>query len=635
VKTLPRLTLQRLEDRSTPATAGVTWPDGMHLTLSFVPDGTPVDGYDSELFSTLNATAPTATWEMEILRAFETWARYTNINVGVVSDSGDPLGTAGAVQGNAAFGDIRIAAVPLPAGTLATNTSFQWSGTTWSGDILINSNYLFSVDQRPATYDLFTVVLNEAGNVFGLPDSTTDTNSALYYKYVGPRNGIGTADRSAIQSMYGTRSLDQYDAARNNSLFGYATGLGNTASRLNIEADITANGDVDTYKINPPTSDTNPIVGFTVNLTTSGLSLLTASVKVYDAYGNLIGSSASYDPLHGDLRVTINNPKLGVTYYIQVASTTNPFGVGSYRLSVTYRYQDGTTNALQSTTPAPISDNHTNDSIITATNIPPRRGNVLDARFDYMYRGVICDSTDVDYYKVQAPSVTGTQKLDVLVWSLDGRLVPTIEVYNAYYNPVAYQLLVNEDGTFSVEVLNVVPGASYFIKISPTYPDGSRETGAYFMGVDFSTQPKTAIQSYASGTLTPAAPVQTSVLKVGTNSLYEFILSASAATDWTQAAMEIYDASGRLVFRLLAYSGQLASTGHVYLQAGTYTVRYSAAAAPGTTLGDVSCSLTGQLISGPIGPTTTDGSSGGTTLSPPTTGPSTTIAPTYYPPYYF
>jgi Matrixin len=637
VKKLRPLQVEYLEDRSTPATTGVTWPDGMHLTLSFVPDGTAVDGYTSELFSTLKAIAPTATWEREILRAFQTWAQYTNINIGLVADTGDPLGSPGAVQADAAFGDIRVAAVPLPAGTLATNTSFQWSGTTWSGDVLINSNYLFSVDHRPATYDLFTVVLNEAGNVFGLADSTTDTTSAMYHQYTGPRNGIGTADRSAIQALYGVRSADEFDTAKPNNKFDSASNLGTAPSRLNREADITANGDVDTYRFTPPTD--KPIVAFTVQVTTGGLSSLIPKVEVYNSSLQLVGADLAYDPFKGMLTVRIDRPKLGSVYYVKVTNNANPpFGVGSYRLSVTYHYADGTTNCLQSTAPVPVSDNHTNDAITTATNIPPRRGNLLDARFDYMYRGVICDSTDMDYYKVQSLSVTD-QKLNVLVWSLDGRLVPKIEVYDATYKPVAYQLLGNEDGTFSVEILNVIPGANYFIKLAATYPTGSRGTGAYFMGVDFSTKSPTSMQSYAAGTLTAAAPKQVSVLRVGQNSLFEFILSPDAglAGAWTQVAMDIYDDTGKLVFRLLAYSGELASTGHVYLEAGTYTVRYSAAAPPGGPLGPVAYSLTGQLISGPIGPQTSDGSSSGTptTVSPPSTDTSSASGTTWTSPYYF
>ena len=93
-----RLSLERLEDRWTPATSGVTWPDGQHLTLSFVPDGTPLGNTTSSLFKTLNAVAPTAVWQREILRAFQAWAGNVNVNVGVVPDSGQPLGTGGAVQ---------------------------------------------------------------------------------------------------------------------------------------------------------------------------------------------------------------------------------------------------------------------------------------------------------------------------------------------------------------------------------------------------------------------------------------------------------------------------------------------------------------------------------------------------------
>src|SRR5689334_11835405 len=107
------LALERLEDRLTPATSGVTWPDASHLTLSFVPDGTRVGDLQSNLFSSLNATGTTAAWQQAILRAFQAWAATTNVNVGVVADGGQPLGTTGIVQGDAKFGDIRVAGVPL------------------------------------------------------------------------------------------------------------------------------------------------------------------------------------------------------------------------------------------------------------------------------------------------------------------------------------------------------------------------------------------------------------------------------------------------------------------------------------------------------------------------------------------
>src|SRR5439155_5483579 len=172
--TKPRhLSLEHFEDRLTPANSGVAWPDGQHLTLSFVPDGTSVGNAPSSLFRTLNAVAPTAVWQREILRAFQTWAAYANVNVGVVADGGQALGTGGAVQGDARFGDIRIAAAPMAPGTLITNTAFQWSGTTWPGDLVLDPHHLFSIGGVHG-YDLYTAVLNEAGNVFGVLDSRYD-----------------------------------------------------------------------------------------------------------------------------------------------------------------------------------------------------------------------------------------------------------------------------------------------------------------------------------------------------------------------------------------------------------------------------------------------------------------------------
>jgi hypothetical protein len=104
-----KLILELLEARDTPATFGIPWPDAGSLSLSFVPDGTQVGGQQSQLFSLLNAIAPTQTWEQVILRAFQTWAAPTNINLSVGPDSGAPLGTPGTIQHDPRFGDLRAA----------------------------------------------------------------------------------------------------------------------------------------------------------------------------------------------------------------------------------------------------------------------------------------------------------------------------------------------------------------------------------------------------------------------------------------------------------------------------------------------------------------------------------------------
>src|SRR5207248_80750 len=193
----------------------------------------------------------------------------------------------------------------------------QWSGTTWSGDVLINSGYAFSADRVPgaAAYDLYTAMLNEAGNVLGVPDSRTDTASGAYYQYVGPRVGIDAADVAGVQALYGRRSPDRFDAAGGNDRFATATDLG-VAGRVSVTADLTAAGDQDYYKVALPASAAPP--GFTAKLTTSGFSLLQAGLQVYDAAHRLIGAASARDPLHGDLAVTVGAAR-GRTFYLRVA----------------------------------------------------------------------------------------------------------------------------------------------------------------------------------------------------------------------------------------------------------------------------------------------------------------------------
>src|SRR5438093_6491411 len=109
------LNVERLEDRYAPATFGNPWPDASHLTLSFAPDGTRVGDRISALFQTLSSRPATSNWQLAILRAFQTWAINANINLSVIGDGGQPFGTPGPIQGDARYGDIRLAAYPFAA----------------------------------------------------------------------------------------------------------------------------------------------------------------------------------------------------------------------------------------------------------------------------------------------------------------------------------------------------------------------------------------------------------------------------------------------------------------------------------------------------------------------------------------
>ena len=219
------LQFMQLEDRLTPSSLGSAWPDTSGLTLSFVPDGTSVSGIPSQFQAVARSVETVDRWQNAVFSAFESWAKAGSISLAKVADNGAALGVAGLVQGDSRFGDIRIAAVPLPAGTLATNAGFQWTGTTWSGDVVLNSNYAFSTDGKAGTYDLYTVMLNEAGNVFGVPDSVNDSTSAVFYQYNQPKNGPTASDIAAIRNLYsisGSRA-GQFDYLKSGNIDSKST----------------------------------------------------------------------------------------------------------------------------------------------------------------------------------------------------------------------------------------------------------------------------------------------------------------------------------------------------------------------------------------------------------------------------
>ena len=72
------------------------------ITYSFMPDGTSVGGVPSALFSTLNAKFATAIWQQQIEQGAAIWENAANLNLALVSDGGQPVGTAGQPAGRLA-----------------------------------------------------------------------------------------------------------------------------------------------------------------------------------------------------------------------------------------------------------------------------------------------------------------------------------------------------------------------------------------------------------------------------------------------------------------------------------------------------------------------------------------------------
>ncbi|MBY0525463.1 MAG: matrixin family metalloprotease [Gemmataceae bacterium] len=513
MKRLHPLLVELLEDRLAPANFGFTWPDATHLTISLVPDNTSAGSAASGLYRLLDSEIGPGLWQREILRAVQTWAASANIGISVVTDGGQPLGTAGAIQGDSRFGDIRVAALPLGPDALSSGTPFSPYGGSWSGDILLNSDAHFGIGSTGAP-DLYSVMLHEMGHVFGLDDST-DPNSVMFGNYAGARGGLSTSDVQAIQSLYGTRASDALEGTRGNDTRTRATDLETAALAqylqlmadpvtaasaslvpFSVSADITTRQDVDFYSYRTDRFTPN----FTVQLQSSGRSLLEAKLTVLDGNGNVVSASSAVDPLSGDLTIRIDNARSNSTYYVKVESNSaDAFGVGGYQLKLRPDAPQPLLNLLDGLAHR-LQRDRSDNTLRTAVDLGRDIATTND-QTDFTTSGLISSQGDIDFYRFRAPdSGTTAQSMTVMVWA-GGGLQPAIAVYDANGQPLAAEVLVNGDGSVIVRIDNAVSNATYFVSVQAANAGGFTSPTAYSLAIDFSTR-STSLESFADGTLT-------------------------------------------------------------------------------------------------------------------------------------
>jgi hypothetical protein len=616
------LILEWLEDRTAPAYFGIPWQDPSHITLSFVPDGTPIGGHTSNLFRTLNAefSSPGA-WQSEIVLAFQTWAVYANISVGLVSDSGAPLGVAGPTQGVPNFGDIRIGAQNMSGDLAIAAPPDPYFSGTLAGDVLLNSSYTFDSNT------LFAVMLHEAGHAFGLPDND-DPSSVMYQDMTVHHTTLAPEDIAALQALYGARDLDRNG---NNGSFATATKTDYSGivpsytgtTPVVAYGDLSAPNDVDYFWIQPIPAYTGPI---TFELITSRISFLAPRVTVYDQNEQFLGQAQSNSEF-GDI-VSVHLPQSDPTaqrYYIKVDSAVNNlFAIGRYALVVTFDgrllvnpnsipvilrgpYDDLTnendmaqlfsnpTNALFN------SDLNTDITFQTAEVLESTPGYPPDLHYEQI--ASLSNTSNVEYYQLPAsgtrPGSDDVLTVTVTQLAVNG-VLPVVSVYDAANNPVSADILLNGNGTYAIQVPDTTPSTSYSLKVAAAHPG---DTGNYSLVALYGSMTVNLI-TFAGTSGNNPQPQLDYNLYIAQSQLFQFVLNTGAAevAQGSQVTMEIYDGSGNLVFTLTGQAGTTVSGPSVLLRPGAYRVRFSTA--QGAML--PSFRLLGQSLSDPVGAASDD-----------------------------
>ncbi len=330
-----------LESRVVLYTAsGNLWLSPQLITVSFVPDGTNLNGKSSNLFSTFNSKFGSAsTWENVILEAAQLWAQQTNINFSVVSDNGAAEGSGSYQQGDPNFGDIRIGGYDFGNSSTLAETYMPPPINNYSaaGDIMINTDPGVSFKIN-GTYDLETVMAHELGHALGLLHSSV-SNAVMYAVYNGIKQSLTSDDIAGIQSIYGgARTPDQYEGSLGDGSFSTTYNINSLINSTGLTAlvtgaDITTTSDQDYYVLTVP-SGTNGTMKVTMQ--SQGLSLLEPQLTIYNSSQTSVGS-VNGTKFGDTVTVTVSGVSAGQNYYIKAFTPlTTANGTGAYALSMTF-----------------------------------------------------------------------------------------------------------------------------------------------------------------------------------------------------------------------------------------------------------------------------------------------------------
>jgi hypothetical protein len=602
-----RLGVESLEPRETPAQFGNPWADPTHLTLSFARDGASVLGVTSGVQAALGRTLTASAWQQAVLLAVQTWSQVANVNVGLVGDAGHRFGVTGPAQGDPRFGDIRVGGVPMGGDAYAaTVPPDPFVSGTLAGDIFFNTRTRFTFNS------LYGVALHEVGHALGLAPSI-DPASVMFNTF--NRNlTLSASDRVAIRALYGVRGPDANEGSNGNNTLDTATRLEEPGSYdgetpLVAFGDIRTRRDVDVFEVRNQDGYAGPV---TFRLQTRGVSLLAARVTVTDENGRVLATAAGGGVGGGVVSVRLPRSAPGETYFVVVrAAPGTPAGVGRYGLGVTFDglvrpaatslagVLRGPFDTLEADELAALfanprgavygDDAGTDDDPGNAGELPQMPGFPEATR--YGITASLASAADVDQYVVRAPQTAN----DLAVLTATVRAVgpngtkPRVAVFDDELNRVPARILVNGNGTFTVQAVGVPANREYVLRVAGGQP------GNYDLDVSFLAR-AARTRTLSSGSLNTGDQLA-STLYVGRSQAFGLALAATGPAG-AAVQLTITNAAGQRVFTLNGRTGDTVTGPTALLAPGQYTLRITAAGPAGA----VNFSVNGGVITDPVGP---------------------------------
>ena len=566
------------------------WENVSRLTLSLAGDGTNISNHQSSLFSSFQHMLNAQQLEQTILRAFQTWARHSNVNVGLVADSNEDFGTRGSTQNDERFGDVRVGAIPMANDVFAVAVPHnELLSGTWAGDILFNSDANFTdADQ------FYAVALHEIGHVLGL-DHSQDPTSVMHPTAMNLE--LNPDDIQNLQLNYGARALDQYDLGiERNDSFETATKIRNTGSidgiiPLVAFGDIEDGTDKDFYFVQP---NSDYVGDLTFRVVSNTVSLMRAKLTLFDENGGFIDSVTETSTTGSDISFQLLNIDPEQEYFVSVEAIGDPENqFGSYALITTFDQ-----NLVQGTEWIPVAlrrnygslsqgeiqelflsdlsgpihaDLHTNDTPLTATPLEPSP--TTATHNDYRIQASIEDATDIDYYSFEANGPTLNARINALETM---GLISDIEVFDSNLNPIAGNVLVNGNGELLVEFDGLISGDEYFVSVVADRPGSAfgYGTGNYDLNLAFRESTVT-YETLGMGRLSHHNRTETHTLYVARSQLFHFALTGlnesyvPNATIW----MTIYDENGDAKYRVATRPNETRTSQSVLIRPGSYSIK--------------------------------------------------------------